>query len=71
MDIIKTRLDVLKPNITPADRREACREFSLTKATISKYLSGQAMATETGLDLLAFFHDRVTAREERLKSFIA
>jgi hypothetical protein len=71
LDQIKLKLDELKPNITTSDRRAAQQFFGISKASISKYLNGQVMTAETGLDLLDFFHNRVTERHERLQKFIA
>lgn len=71
LDQIKLKLDELKPNITTSDRRAAQQYFGIAKATISKYLNGQVMTAETGLDLLDFFHNRVAARHERLQKLIA
>jgi hypothetical protein len=67
MELIKSRLDELKPNITTSDRQAAVQALKVSKATISKYLNGVVLDPETGIMLLELFHARVTAREERLK----
>lgn len=64
---ISDALVVIAPNVTATDRSNACNELNIKKGTISKYLKGDVANIDTGLDLLAFFTNRITAREQRLQ----
>lgn len=57
----------IAPNVTATDRTNACNELNLSKGAISKYLRGYVSNVDTGLDVLTFFTNRITAREQRLK----
>lgn len=63
-DRLAKQLRSLRPDVTSDDRKLLQEEMGYTRATISKYLSGQVLNNDTAAKIIAFFKNRIASREK-------
>lgn len=66
LDIAKTQLREIAPNVSRSDKRDAARECEVSIMTIHRYLSDDVRELDTALKILRFFKRRISAREKEL-----
>lgn len=55
-------------DVTSADRTACVKKFKISYVTVSNYLKGGVTNNDLGLEMIAFFKERIAVRETKLKS---
>lgn len=58
----------LAPNVTAADRTNACRALGISKPTMSVYLNGNGPNNDLGLELINVLQRYINNRAKKINS---
>ena len=59
-------LKKMSVDVTTADRKLFQKEYGFTKATVSRYLNGTVLDSDTAASMVSFFRNRINEREKAL-----
>lgn len=66
LDKAKDTLELLSPDLSRTDKREAAKELGFHKETINRYLSGDVRDLDTATSLIQFFKKRISQNEKKI-----